>query len=78
MKKIRLRRWVKVVLIIGIIFSIVLGACEVESTKLFFIKGIISLVMLLLNSFILLAFGDDHEYRVYRKNNFWKWKAHTF
>ena len=69
MKKIRLRRWVKVVLIIGIIFSIVLGACEVESTKLFFIKGIISLLMLLFNSFILLAFGDNHEYRVYRKNN---------
>ena len=70
MKKIRLRGWVKVVLIIGIIFSIVLGACAVESTKLFFIKGIISLVMLLLNSFILLAFGENDEYRVYRKNNF--------
>lgn len=70
MKKIRLRRWVKVVLIIGIIISIVLGACEVESTKLFFIKGIISLVMLLLNSFILLVFGENDEYRVYRKNNF--------
>ena len=55
MKKIRLKRWVKVVLIIGIIFSIVLGACEVESTKLFFIKGIISLLMLLI---VVLAMVD--------------------
>ena len=70
MKKYKLRKWVKVVLIIGIITGIIFGACECNNTKLFFIKGILSLLLILINSFILLVFEDDHENRVYRKNNF--------
>ena len=62
MKKYKLRRWVKVVLVSCMIFFVILGASEVDNIKMFFIKSIISLLGLMFNGFILIAFGEDNEY----------------
>ena len=61
MKKIRLRKWVKVVLTILAFMSFIIASCDCDNTRLFIIKSIISLITFVFSTMTLLIFQDDKE-----------------
>lgn len=58
MKKIRLRKWVKVVLTIILIFSLIILAGECDSIKVMLIKSVVCLITFSLSSYLLFRYGD--------------------
>ena len=59
MKRLRLRKWVKVVLTIIAFISLIIASCECDDTKLFIIKSIISLITFILSTMTLLIFQEQ-------------------
>ena len=61
MKKIRLRRWVRVVLFILLGVSLFFGVCDNDNTLLLFIKNALCILVCMFSFFLLACYGgyDD-------------------
>lgn len=57
MKKVIIKKWVKVLLIILMFISVILLAGDCESDKLFYLTKIISLIIFIITSNLLLKYG---------------------
>lgn len=61
MKKIRLRKWVKVVLYILLGISLFFGVCDSDSSMLLFIKNSLCILISMFSFFLLACFGGYDE-----------------
>ncbi len=59
--KIRLRKWVKVVLTLILIFSLIILAGECDTLSVMLIKTAICLVTFSLSAYLLYKYGDINE-----------------
>ena len=61
MKKIRLRKWVRVVLIILLTVSLFFGVCDCDENLLLFIKNALCMLVGMFSFFLLSCYGgyDD-------------------
>lgn len=60
-KKIRLRKWVRVVLIILLSVSLFFGCCETESNMTLFIKNSLCMLISMFSFFLLGVYGGYDE-----------------
>lgn len=65
MKKIKLRRWVEVLLKIVLLIDMFIMVCEAQSLKVMLFKTIITILIMLPIIYLLICYGGNNDKRLY-------------